>query len=598
MSKTDAKEINKRLNALILDQTYRQANLERWFHMYGHSTISNSSPISFLGDRARFNLIQSGADTLLNKVSKNLPRATFLTDGGDWDKQQSAKKREKFVYGQFHKSEVYQKTKKACLQSLVYGDGFVKTYHDEKELKIDPVLTMAMIVDEKECLYGDPRTFYEIRYVDKETLKELYPSKVGEIEKLQSATMPFYMAGTIQHNLVQVVEYLKLPVRKGAEGEHCIVAGELMLYSESWKSQRPLYRRLGFMKNLVGWYSKGIAEIGTPWQLETNRTLKRISDALRLVATPKVLYEYNSKIVQAHFNNDVGAMIGYLGQPPQFVMPQAVGVELFQHLQYCVQSFYNDIGLSQLTANSEKPAGLNSGKALREYNDIETERFSSFSKDWEKFHVDISQDCLEVAKDIQKKYGKYSVIAPDKKGCEVINFKDIDMDQDSYVIQVYPTSQLPKDPSGRLEYVTELIAGQMVSPEEGLALLDFPDTEKLTSLKTSELDDILATIDYMLTQDKYLPPEPFQNLELGIQFMKKAYLKYKNQKCPDEKLDLLYRWVNDALVMLQPPEDPGMTADELVPAQEGMPVEEMPMEGMIPTEEQLPVEEAAVMPVM
>jgi hypothetical protein len=116
----------------------------------------------------------------------------------------------------------------------------------------------------------------------------------------------------------------------------------------------------------------------------------------------------------------------------------------------------------------------------------------------------------------------------------------------------------------------------MLSPEEGMSLLDFPDTEKITSLKTSELDDILATIDFMLTKDKYLPPEPFQNLDIGIQLMKKAYLKYKNRGCPDEKLDLLYRWVNEALVMLAPPENPAMTADELVaPAEEEMPMDEM-----------------------
>lgn len=576
-----ASDIQKRLSGLVLDQSVRWAMLERHFFMYGHSTLASQyvSPFEFTRERIRINLVQSCADTLLNKVTKNAPRVTFLTDGGDWDKQQEAKKREKFVYGQFHKSEVYKKTPVAALHALVQGDGFVKIYRQGKELKVDPVLPMSVVVDEKECLYGPPRTWFELRVMDKDTLIDLYPEKADKIRKMQTVVMPFYVAGTLQRNLIQVVEYWKLSAVKDKPGVHAILAGdEFLLEPEDWKKNRPPFRRIGFVKNLVGYYHKGVAEIITPIQLETNRTLKRISDALRLVASPKVLYEYGSKIVQAHINNDVGAMIGYAGTPPQFVMPQAVGVELFNHLAWCIQQAYQEVGISQLSANSQKPEGLDSGKALREYRDIETERFAAFERSWESFHVDIAEDSLEVAKEIADEYGTYAILAPDPKGCELIDFKSIGTDNDNFIIQPYPVSQLPKDPEGRLAYVSELMTAQLLSPEEGMSLLDFPDTEKVTSLKTSEFEDILATIDYMLTKDKFLPPEPFQNLEYGIQLMKKAYLKYKNRGCPDKKLDLLIKWINDALVMLQPPVDPQMTADEMVPAQEQLPPEEMPMD--------------------
>jgi hypothetical protein len=581
-----AKDIQKRLDGLLLDQAQRNSMLERHFFMYGHSTLSSQyvSPFEFTRERIRINLVQSCVDTLLNKVTKNSPRVTFLTDGGDWDKQQEAKKREKFVYGQFYKSDVYKKTPVAALSALAYGDGYVKVYAQGKELRVDPTLTMSVVVDEKECLYGDgqPRTWFELRVMDKDTLIELYPEKADKIKKLQTVIMPFYVSGTLQRNLVQVVEYWKLSSDPEKPGVHAILAGdEFLLDPEDWKKNRPPFRRLQFVKNLIGYYSKGVAEVVTPYQLETNRTLKRISDSLRLVSSPKVLYEYGSKIVQAHMNNDVGAMIGYSGNPPQFVMPQAVGLEMFQHLSWCIQQAYQDVGISQLSASSKKPEGLNSGKALREYNDIETERFAAFAKAWEQFHVEIADDTLEVAKEITEEYGSYAVLSPDPKGCELINFKEIGSDNDKFLIHAYPTSQIPKDPWGRLEYVSELMGTQLLTPEEGMSLLDFPDTEKVTSLKTSEFEDILATIDYMLTKDKYLPPEPFQNLDYGIQFMKKAYLKYKNRGCPDKKLDLLIKWINDALVMLQPPEDPAMTADELVPVEGELPPEEMPIDPMM-----------------
>lgn len=600
MERETAQDIQKRLNGLVLDQAQRWVMLERHFFMYGHSTLQgqHTSPFEFTRERVRINLVQSCVDTLLNKITKNNPRATFLTDDGDWDMQQQAKKREKFVYGQFHKSDVYKKTPVAALSALTYGDGFVKVYAQDDELKVDPTLTMSVVVDEKECLYGPARTFFELRIMDKGTLMDLYPDKADKIKKLKTVHIPFYMTGSIQHDLVQVVEYWKLSATKNKPGVHAILAGdEFLLEPEDWKKNRPPFRRLGFVKNLVGYYHKGVAECVTPYQLEANRTLRRISDALRLVASPKVFLEYSSKIVKAHLNNDVGAIVEYAGTPPQFVMPQAVGNELFQHFAWCIQGAYQEVGISQLSANSQKPAGLNSGKALREYNDIETERFAGFAKAWEQFHVEIAEDCLEVAKEIVEKHGKYAVLSPDPKGCEIVDFKDIGTENDSYLIQVYPSSSMPKDPWGRLEYVQELTMAQMLTPEEAMSLMDFPDTQKITSLKTSELEDILATIDYMLTKDKYLPPEPFQNLETGIQLMKKAYLKYKNKGCPDEKLDLLFRWVNDALVMLNPPEDPAMTGDELTPPPEQMPPEEgMPLDPSMPPEMQMQGEAAALPP--
>lgn len=604
--KETASDIIKRLDGLILDQSQRQVMLERHFYMYGHSTLSTPymSPLTVDGGRVRLNLVQSCSQTLLNKVTKNLPRVTFLTDGGDWDKQTQAKKREKFVYGQFHKSGVYQKTPIAALNSLVFGDGYVKAYANGKDIAVDPTVTMSVVVDEAECLYGPPRTFFEIRTMDVETLKEMYPKHADKIDKLETVYMPFYMSGAIKRNMVQVVEYWRLSITEDGHGDHRIILGKgLEVLKEEWKKKRPPFRRLSFVRNLVGYYSKGVAECVTPFQLEANKTLMRISDALRLVASPKVLYEYQSKIVQSHFNNDVGAMIGYMGTPPQFIMPQAVGQELFNHLAWCTQGAYQEVGISQLSANSQKPTGLNSGKALREYQDIETERFAAFERAWEQIHIELADDCLEIAGEISKAHGKYAVLSPDPKGCEMINFAEIGKDNDDYIIQRYPTSQLPKDPAGRLEYVTELMAGQLLTPEEGLSLLDFPDTEKITALKTSELDDIMHTVDYMLTKDRYLPPEPFQNLDMGIQIMKKSYLKYKNRGCPDEKLDLLIRWINDAMILMTPPEEqnPGMTADEITSLESNAPAQMPGGEEMMPPEmagempiDQLPIETGAV----
>jgi len=576
----------------------RQNLLQDHFYMYGHSTVmSNASPNMYMGKTAvRFNLVQSCVDTLINKISKNKPRPTFLTDNGDWGLRKRAQKQEKFVFGMFQKLDVYKKSKRALLDCLVWGDGFVKVYSRGKDIYVEPALTTEIIVDEQEAMYGTPRQMWQIRFMVQEQAADIFPDVKEAIMSAQTVTPPFYFSiPVVTSKLILLVEYWKLPERSTGPngetilkgGEHRIICGDQdVIPPEEWKRETFPFAKISYVPNLVGYWSKGVTEIITSHQIEVNRTLKRISDALRLIASPKVLYEYTSKIIAQHFNNDVGAMISYTGTPPQFIMPQAVGPELFAHLENIVNKAYAEVGVSQLTASSEKPAGLNSGKALREYNDIETERFAALGHAWEDLHIDIAELLLEEAKTVAEKYGNYEVMAPDKKGCDVLDFKGTQIDKDKRVIQVYPSSMLPKTPAGRLEYVQEMMASQLITPEEGLSLLDYPDTEKVTRFKNAQFNDIMATIDYMLDKDMYLPPEPYQSLQVGIKYMQSAYLEYKNDGCPEEKLELLIRWINDATALLAPPEDPEMdaTAMENPEAMNGLP-EDI---GGAPAEQEIP----------
>jgi hypothetical protein len=577
-----ASEIIKNLKSLTSYQNTRQEALMRFFYMYGHSSIHSDQDtwMGYLGDSGiRLNIVQSACDTLVSKLMKNSPRPMFLTDGADWSARKRAEKRTRFILGAFHATKTYQKTPQALLQALVYGDGFVKVYSRNGELCVEPALTLELFVDENEALYGKPRRMWQLRLVDKGTLKAMYPEKSSIIEDAKGVQAPFYMNSGSEHNLVPVVEYWRIG-KKGKKhyegGEHRIIVGNQDLVSpQEWRRSSFPFARIGFIRNLTGYYHKGVAETIMMHQIEVNKTLKRISDNLRLVATPKVLYDYNSKLVKSHVNNDVGAMIGYLGTPPQFINPQAVSPELFKHLADMVQMAYNEVGVSTLSVTSQKPAGLNSGKALREYNDLETERFASLAKGWEQLHMDIAELILEECEDLERQGVKLDFMAPGKKTCDPISFKDVKLDK--YIIQVYPTSMLPKTPAGRLEYVQEMLGAGLLSAEEGLSLLEFPDTEKITRFKNSKFNDILATIDHMLDNDEYTPPEPFQDLVNGINYMQSAYLYYRREGCPQEKLDLLLRWIQDAMVILNP-EPQEVEEPMLLPG-------DMPMDDALMTDE-------------
>lgn len=252
-------------------------------------------------------------------------------------------------------------------------------------------------------------------------------------------------------------------------------------------------------------------------------------------------------------SNEIGSLVYYNGTPPTFYTPQTVHPEFFRHLEWLVRSSYEEAGVSQLSAASKVPAGLDggSGKALREYNDLETERFVLTAQEYEATHLQTARIYIELAKEAHEDGIDLEAVAESKRFLETIKWSEIAVDDNEYIMQMFPTSQLPSTPAGKLAYVNELIQSGMIDQQFGLSLLEFPDTENYATMKTAPLDDILETFDLMLYKGKYTPPEPFQNLKLGLELGQLLYLRAKKDDCPEENLDLVRRWLATAEKMMQ-----------------------------------------------
>lgn len=538
---------------------------QRHFRLYSGMplyTMFNNAYYEVNDPRLTMNVVQSAVNTMVSKISKNKVRPTFLTDEGDWGMQQQAKKLDRYVLGQFYKAKVYEETKQAFRDACIFGDGFAKHWHDDRgDIHVKRVFKPSLLFDLAETLYGgDPRTVYEVRVVDKDTLKAKYPSYAKEIDEAKLSDFPFFIDSyESTMDLVAVVEAYRVNIKTASvkdednekKGKHFIGISTCTFLYEDFEMDAIPYVRIPFVPNAMGYLSKGIAELITGHQVEINRSLRQISRAMNLMTSPNILVDYMSEIIDTHFNNDVGTIIKYKDRPPVYNFPQGISPTAIEWFLMIYQKAFEEVGLSQLTAQSKKPEGLDSGKALREYNDIETERFAEVALNWEKFHLDIAEAIIKHSVLIAKKGGKPVALSPDKMGALKINFNEIKLKDSEYVMQCYPTSMLPKTPAGRLAFVQEMIGAQMLTPDEGLSLLEFPDTAAMLENKTAYIDDIRYTAYLIINDGEYVSPEPYQNLEYGIQYMNSAYLKMKTRGLPVDRLDLLQRWINDALSMQQ-----------------------------------------------
>lgn len=553
-------EVFTTLKKIKTKQNYRYIEFLNHMRLYGQTDIfgieSPTMNAIIPQTRPQVNIIQICCNTLVSKIGKTAPKVTFLTDDGDFSKQNQAQKLTAFSQGQFYRSKTYKQTPKALLDSSVFGMGIVKNYIQDKEIITERVLPFEIITDDKDSIYGNPRCLYHEKLVNKEVAKAMFPDFAKEIDTVETTSNPFGMTNFMygDSEMVSLVECWHLPSSsKSKDGKHFIGIGNATLLYEDYKKDYFPFSFIKYQEQITGFWGDGVAKLLQGIQLDLNRALKRMSQAINIMSVPRILYEMSSKVVKQHFNNDVGSMIGYSGTPPTFINAQSIASDMFSWVQFLIDRAFQEIGISQMSASGLKPSGLNSKVALREFNDIETERFASFAKAWEDFHLDIAKQQIDLAKELAKQNANYGVWSKKNEGVEYIKWSEIDLKDDSYVMQAYPTSLLGQTPAGKLDKVTDLISLNMLSPEEASELLDFPDIKSVMKFKNAPINDIKYTIDAIVEKGEFRSPEPFQNLATGISYMQNAYLYYKNRNLDEDKLDLMRRWVDEALMLQRPP---------------------------------------------
>jgi hypothetical protein len=245
-----------------------------------------------------------------------------------------------------------------------------------------------------------------------------------------------------------------------------------------------------------------------------------------------------------------------------------------------IQYGYQQEGLSFLSASAQKPAGLDSGEALRTYDDINSDRFASLEKRYSNFYVDLAYQIIDLAKDIAKREGKYQTVYPDKKGTKEIDLPKLSLLDDPFVIQAYTESSLPRDPAGRLQKVTEMVQAGMITLQEGRRLLDYPDLSQTETLANAAEERIYCYLDAIVEDGDYNPPDPFMNLQLAVELTTDYYNLYACRKLEETKLQMLRDFHTQCLTIIQaaqPPPPPQASPGAPSPQAAPMPTPQSPL---------------------
>lgn len=584
-------------------QNYRRYSQQFHLRLYGSADYTGYSSYNqgrsawrFASDRLTFNLVASVIDTAIAKIAKNKTVPRFLTQGGDWSLRTKAKGLTKFVKGEFYRLKIYEFCQSHVFKpGCIFGTGFLQVFQQNGRVAVDWIPPNELKVDDDEAVYGKPRSAFRIKIVNKEVLAAQFPQYR---EQIMAAPRPKgeEVLGYRADNQVRLTEAWHLPSalpseigydddstpetdedsveevelkdgaevetetlpKKSGDGRHVLALDNVTLVDEGYTRDVFPWVPWYWKKPLFGYWGTGLAFEETPLQVELNKTLMRIQDCIHLVAVPRIFKQNTSNVNDAGFTNAVGMIIPFDGdQAPTIWAGTAVPGDLMPYAQKLIQWGYDVAGISTMSAQGEKPEGLDSGKALREFSDIESERFSIQQQTWEQFFLEVTRHIVWNVKDIVARGdGSYETLYPDKKRATAVNWKDVELEEDQYVLQCLPTSMLSDTFAGRLADVQDLLNIGAIEPEFAAELLDFPDLESEMNLAQAALRDILRVMEKIMEEGRYEPPDPLQNLALGVKLMMYAYNEAQQDGLPLERLNLLAQWVAEAKAIVAPAQPP------------------------------------------
>ncbi len=510
------------------------------------STLDNSQQMPM--GRPTANVVYSCIDTLTSKITQDKPRPVFLTDAGHYKERRVAKELNNFIMGEFYRTKAYEKGAEAFRDSAQLGNGLIKVIKKDNKTELERTLETELLVDFNDGYYRDPRALIHTKLCDRGVLADQMPAGAEKIYASQGGTVDSspQSTDTISDQII-VSEGWHLPSGKDAkDGRHVIVCSEGVLLDEPWEKPYFPFAKLDYNANTVGWFSQGLAEILFPTQMEIYKMLIIASQCIEMTGVPKIIISELSKVLETAFNNNVASIIKVktMAEAPQFVNAQSNNQEIYDYIKWLINNAYDMAGISAMSATGKTTPGVTSGEAMRTQQRVESDRFAALQRRYQELYPQLAYIMIDMAADIARETGKYTTVYPGKDGTREVDLPlDANGIKDTYVIQCFDESSLPKDPVGRQSKLSEMLAAGEITNQEFRRLSNFPDLEQSDQLAVALEERILHDLDAIVEEGKagYNPPDNFllDPSDLATTLTVQTINKYAVTDLEEEKMDLL-----------------------------------------------------------
>lgn len=534
--------------------------------LYGNLNVTGLEGSRARGDRRldsrmRYNLCKSAVDTAQSIVAQQRPRPQYLTQAGDWGQQRQARLRTRVLEGQLHELGMYEMGPDIQRDGSINGSGHVYGYldPDTNEPALERVLPLEYFVDHNDGMRRKPRSGYWKRAWPRDALLMQYADNPEKVRLIESASPPTAddredLFLSINKNVDQVVllEAWHLPSSKDAgDGRHVIAVSSGSLVDEEYNERRIPISTYRWQTRQSGYFGAGIVEETRDAQWRINQLIKKNEKLGDLGTNAMVVVHRGANVRVEQLTNQPLKIVEYEGgTPPQMVVNNAQPPTIQMEIEQIKAEAMQQLGLSQMSMQGEKPAGLDSGKALRAFEDISSRRHLINGRIYEDFFMDVV-DMLEMLNEqASKKNPAYKVKARTTRGRQTlvsqVKWSEAALKEDQYTLQMWPTSALPSTPAGKWAAVQEWIDSGFISRPFAISLLDFPDLDASVRIELADLDAVMDDVEQILDGKNPLP-SPYQDLAMAADVARRSMLQARVMDPPDEVMLAFEDYIDAAL---------------------------------------------------
>lgn len=442
-----------------------------------------SAPISLLqdGDLLRApstNVIKSVIDSLVSKLSNNKVRPFFTPVDGTF------------------------KTKKVIRQAQQFFD----VYYDKINLNniVEEVFRDACIFDIGYILIN-PFTF-EVERVPSYCIEELNVNGENKVALIKWLHQPSLILD--KYDIESDEQYVNV--------EMLLKENEVILYV----NEKPVktvsttgYPVVNVYYNEPIHNGKTVSIVDELEGIQTQIDLINAKIAATSQLTPAniVFIDENSGLKESDVNNKdcqiypIGIEPGNTANPISVVTPVPYDASWNAMLDFYINKAYDMIGISQLSAQSRKPSGLDSGVALQTMEDIESDRFEVQVSHYINTYMNVTRKLIEIVPADQE-------ILPADKYQSKMTWATLKEQNNLFKVQYSAATSLSKDPAERAKQIIQMSQIGLITPSKAAELMDMPDlTDAYTDAEAMEMA-VAAVVNNAVEYDLFNVPD-FVSLE-------------------------------------------------------------------------------------
>lgn len=434
-----------------------------------------------LAQSPKVNVIKSVIDSLVSKISNQKVRPYFTPVNGLFSTRAVVKQAQQFFDIIYDKEKVHEKITQAFRNSCIFNIGYVFFNPFTSELEAPGSWQVAICNTEKG--YGTPTKAlveyknFPVTQLDKYGIKGKYTSEYVNFK--------LYF-DTIEHEMVAYVNTVEALTKKYRADKIPLV---------------PVYHN----KPIFGTRTISIVDELDGIQQNIDLLNCKISAATQLTPANTTYVEAGSSLQPGDISNKTGNVYsvkmgpGHTQLPVVNVTPAPMDPMWMNCLDNYVKQAYEVVGISQLSAQSKKPSGLDSGVALQTLEDVESDRFQTQIDHYVHAYIDLAELIIDIMED--------GSILPKSVNTAGYTWDDVRKQKELFKIQFSAATALSKDPQTKLQQILQLSQIGLITTDKIALYLDSPDLEDAYKGASAIQNAIDATIQNAIDNEDYEIPD-------------------------------------------------------------------------------------------